>query len=195
MDSPTIDQLTSLVGPITTETNGFLPAGQTLPFTIHFHNAADAAQHVGEVRVTQQIDEGLDLNTFALGDLQVGQIRVHIPAGRATFQGDFDFTQTQGFVLRVSAGVDLDSRMATWLLQAIDPLTGEILQATDRGLLAPNNPEGDGVGLVGYTIQLDGDASLVRKSSRRPRFCSTPMRHAVPSNCNTWPIPIRPRRR
>ncbi len=121
--------------------------------------------HVGEVRVTQAIDEGFDLHRFALGDLQVGPIRVHIPAGRATFQGDFDFTQEKGFVLRVSAGVDLEHRLVDWLLQAIDPETGEVIQSTDSGLLGPNNAQGDGVGFVSYTIQLDRDVTVAQEAT------------------------------
>ena len=75
--------------------------------------------------------------------------------GRALFQGDFDFTQTHGFILRVSAGVDQYKHEATWLLQAIDPLTGEVIQDPTKGLLPPNNAQGDGAGFVSYTVQPD----------------------------------------
>ena len=82
---------------------------------------------------------------------------MHIPSDRALFQGEFDFTDSEGFVLRVSAGIDQFAREATWLLQAIDPLTGELLQDTSRGLLSPNNAQGDGAAFVSYTILPDTD--------------------------------------
>jgi hypothetical protein len=88
---------------------------------------------------------------------------VHIPEGRATFQGDFDFTRSKGFILRVTAGVDVERSIASWLFEAIDPLTGEVIRDTTKGLLAPNNALGIGQGSVGYTIlprtdALTGDA-------------------------------------
>jgi len=42
---------------------------------------------------------------------------------------------------------------ATWLLQAIDPRTGQLLQDPTRGLLPPNDAQGHGAGFVSYTIQ------------------------------------------
>ncbi len=41
---------------------------------------------------------------------------------------------------------------ATWLLQAIDPRTGQLLQDPTRGLLPPNDAQGRGAGFVSYTI-------------------------------------------
>jgi hypothetical protein len=61
----------------------------------------------------------------------------------ANFQGDFDFTATKGFILRVSAGIDAETRIATWLLQVIDPDTGEQLNDSQRGLLVPDATNAD----------------------------------------------------
>src|SRR5690606_28564675 len=71
-----------------------------------------------------------------------------------------DFTATRGFLLRVSAGIDLYQEVpaATWLIQAIDPLTGEVLQDTTRGLLKPNDALGSGAGFVSYSIEASADA-------------------------------------
>src|SRR5206468_11742170 len=72
---------------------------------------------------------------------------------RAAFQGDFDLRNSLGFIVRVSAGIDPNTRTATWLLQAIDPETGEVLQDATRGLLLPNNAQGRGAGFVSWTAQ------------------------------------------
>jgi hypothetical protein len=55
----------------------------------------------------------------------------------------------------VSAGIDLfqEPAQATWLIQAIDPLTGEVLQDSSRGLLRPNDALGSGAGFVSYTVE------------------------------------------
>ncbi len=138
----------TLVGPTGYGPQQFLPEGQNLPYTVQFTNPADASTPVEQVRITQQLDPNLDPRTFRLGDLQLGDLSVQIPSGLATFQGDFDYTQTKGFILRVSAGMDLDTDTATWLLQAIDPNTGEVLQSATEGLLQAGE-----TGFVGYTIQ------------------------------------------
>jgi hypothetical protein len=45
------------------------------------------------------------------------------------------------------------SHTATWLLQAIDPNTGEVLDDATRGLLPPNKAQGAGSGFVTYTVE------------------------------------------
>ncbi|HYU32388.1 MAG TPA: putative Ig domain-containing protein [Thermoanaerobaculia bacterium] len=142
----------TLTGPAAFGDRQFLPLGQPLPYTVQLENAPGAPAAVGEVRVVTELDADLDPRTFRLGDLRLGDLQVHIPAGMGAFQGDFDFRRRKGFILRVSAGLDLQSNIATWLLQAIDPETGEVLQDPARGLLPPNNAQGAGSGFVTWTV-------------------------------------------
>ncbi|MCU0915393.1 MAG: tandem-95 repeat protein [Planctomycetes bacterium] len=152
-----LDRLASITGPQTWDTAGWLPVLQDLPYAINFQNPSESSRYLNDIQVVTKLDADLDGRTFKLGDLKIGDITVHIPQGRSTFQGDFDFSQVRGFILRVSAGVDLYSNTATWVLQAIDPLTGEVLQDPTRGLLAPNDGQGHGEMFVGYTIQAKDD--------------------------------------
>ncbi|MCH5373133.1 MAG: hypothetical protein JJ992_04105, partial [Planctomycetes bacterium] len=152
-DSPSADAgAASMTGPFTVESSGFVPAEEPLPFTVHFQNDPASSSHTSEIRVVTPLDPNLDARSFRLGDLKVGDITVHIPNSRSLFQGDFDFTDSLGFLLRVSAGVDLKTSSATWLLQAIDPLTGELVQDPNVGLLPPNNAQGQGAGFVSYSM-------------------------------------------
>ena len=66
--------------------------------------------HVQEVRVVTQLDEDLDLWSFRLGDIHVGKINVHIPEGRALFQGEFDFSRHRRLHSCVSAPASTSSR-------------------------------------------------------------------------------------
>ncbi|HAY08473.1 MAG TPA: hypothetical protein DCY18_00810, partial [Thauera sp.] len=68
---------------------------------------------------------------------------------------DFDFSGSKGFILRVSAGVDAETGIATWLLQAIDPNTGEVMRNATRGLLEAVGGE-SGKGFVSYTVRTAG---------------------------------------
>src|SRR5262249_18005594 len=125
----------SLNGPLGFGPQQFVPVGQSEPYTIQFANGSHASSTLGEVRIVTQLDPNFDTRSFRLGDLQLGDIKVHIPNSVGSFQSDFDFTNSKGFILRVSAGIDISSNTATWLLQAIDPLTGEVIQDPTKGLL------------------------------------------------------------
>ena len=148
-------RLASITGPQTFDTGGWLPIDQPLPFTVNFENSSSSSRHVNEVHVVAQLDADLDPYTFQLGDIRIGDITLDIPAGRWSFQGDFDFTYTKGFILRVSAGIDTYQEPAgvSWVVQAIDPLTGELLQDGTRGLLAPNDAFGKGAGFISSTVE------------------------------------------
>ncbi|HEX4609016.1 MAG TPA: putative Ig domain-containing protein, partial [Urbifossiella sp.] len=143
----------SINGPLAYGPDQFVPLGHPLPFTVQFANATAAPAAVGEVRVVETLDPNLDPETFRLGDLQLGDLKVHIPNSVGSFQGDFDFTKSKGFILRVSAGIDLSSNTVTWLLQAIDPLTGEVVTDPAKGLLPADTAAGAGEGFVTYTAQ------------------------------------------
>ncbi|HND53845.1 MAG TPA: hypothetical protein PLV92_15655, partial [Pirellulaceae bacterium] len=159
----------SLTGPFTAESRGFVPVAQPLPFTVDFQNDPAAPTYTSEIRVVVKLDEQFDARSFRLGDIRIGDIDVDVPEDRAAYQEDRDFTASRGFILRVSAGVDLDSHAAVWLLQAIDPRTGELLQDPTKGLLRPNNARGQGAGQVGYTVQVSDDVptgARVRTTAR-----------------------------
>ncbi|QGZ92576.1 CARDB domain-containing protein [Microcystis aeruginosa] len=155
----TVSQQAILLGPVSDSKQNFLPQNQPLPYTIQFENAATASAKVGEIRIVTQLDSDLEPRTFQLGDLKIGDIQVNIPNGRGSFDGDFDFIRSKGFILRVSGGLDPLSNTATWLLQAIDPDTGELVQNPNLGLLSPNNASGIGQGFVAYTVQPKTDVN------------------------------------
>ena len=158
-DQPGVESgAASQTGPFTLETGGFVPAGQPLPFTVHFQNDPNTTRDANEVRVVVPLDENVDPRSFRLGDIKIGDITIRMPGGRALYQGDFEFAETLGFNVRVSAGIDVKSQAATWLIQAIDPLTGEVRSDTDGGLLPPNNARGQGAGFVSYSVQLADSA-------------------------------------
>ncbi|MEX2646227.1 MAG: CARDB domain-containing protein, partial [Gaiellaceae bacterium] len=137
----------------------YVPAAVALPYTVTFTNPADATTAANEVRVVSMLDDDLSVRTFRLGDMRIGGVTINVPDDRAAFQGDFDLRNSLGFIVRVSAGIDPSTRTARWVLQAIDPETGEVLQDTTRGLLLPNNAQGRGSGFVSWTAQSAFDAA------------------------------------
>ncbi len=152
--------MASIIGPFTSESNGFVPVGKELPYTVRFQNPASASTVTSEVRILVPLDANADARTFRLGDIQVGSLPpIQVPTNQPSFQGDFDFTATRGFILRVNGGVDLASKTASWVLQAIDPATGELIRDPAKGLLPPNDSQGAGSAYVNFTIRSAEDAS------------------------------------
>ncbi len=162
-------ELVSLQGPFAFDTNGYVPAEESLPFTVYFQTDPGASTYAHEIRLVTPLDDELSARSFRLGDLKIGDISVHVPEGRNVFQNDFDFTDAKGFLLRVSAAIEPESRQATWLLQAIDPLTGELLEDPNNGLLPPNDAAGSGSGFVSYTAVLSNDAQSGDRLSAQAR--------------------------
>ncbi len=142
----------TIIGPLGQGPTQFLPIGQALPYTIQFASPPNASSTAGEVRVVTQLDDDLDPRSLRLGSLQIGDMQVNVPSGLGSFEGEFDFVRSKGFILRVSAGIDVHSNIVTWLFQAIDPETGEVIQDPTKGLLPPDNPTGRGQGFVTYTV-------------------------------------------
>jgi len=143
-------ELATMTGPLGFGSDNFVPVDTPLPYQVRFENDADAGGPVSEIRVLIQLDANLDPLTFRLGDIQLGDIMVNLPGNRGIFDGQFDFTGSKGFLLRINAGVDPTTNIAQWLIQFIDPATGEV--AEDLGL-APNDADGIGAGFIGFQIR------------------------------------------
>ncbi|MEG2268643.1 MAG: hypothetical protein RSC68_30470, partial [Acinetobacter sp.] len=131
-----------------TDGKKYVPSETALPFKISFQNTTEQSLH--QIRLVTAIDEQLDPYTLRLTDMKIGDINIHVPENRSSFTSDFDFTGSLGFILRVSAGIDAENHVLTWLIQAIDPNTGEVSTQNLHRLL---KVDGNNKGFVGYTIQ------------------------------------------
>ncbi|NJR16288.1 MAG: hypothetical protein HC785_11600 [Calothrix sp. CSU_2_0] len=162
--------MVSLTGAIGYSNENIIPQGIDLPYTIRFENAATAPTAVGKVQLVSKLDSDLDPRSFQLGGIRLGDIQVNIPGGRSSFQGDFDFTATKGFILRVSAGIDITTNTASWLLEAIDPETGEVIQNPNVGILLPNDANGRGAGFASYVVAPKSDITTGTEISSQAKI-------------------------
>ena len=136
----------------------WIPATDTFAYKIRFENASDAAAPAQEVIVTQQLDADLDWRSFRVDDFGFGDQIVQLDGKSAFYSQRLDFTDTRGFLLDVSATVDLATGIVTWKLTTIDPETGEIPEDAQLGFLPPNIDEegvkdGRGEGFLTYTVK------------------------------------------
>ena len=101
--------LASITGPFTAvDTGGFLPSARP---AVHgpLPERPDGREHVGEVRIVTQLDADLDSSRSAWATSRSAtSTSTSPPAGPVP--GGLRLHPDQGFILRVSAGVDLQAR-------------------------------------------------------------------------------------
>jgi len=133
---------------------GFIRAGQDVTYTIRFENLSDATAAAQTVTVTDRLDPGFDWRTFRLGRMGFGEWVVEVPPNRARFQTRVDLTDPFRVFVDIECGIDIETGIAQWIFQAIDPDTGEPPNDALLGFLPPNDPLlHDGEGYVTFTIR------------------------------------------
>ena len=144
----------TMTGPSGYGGDNFVPASTPLPYSIQFSSPVGGQGPESQIQIVDQLDPNLDLRTFRLSDIDLDGVTIQLPSGRASFTGSYDLTAQLGFILDVTAGVDVDSGIATWLLTAIDPSTG-LPVATPALSIMPAGQSGT----VGYTIEATSTAT------------------------------------
>jgi RHS repeat-associated protein len=142
-----------ITGPAGFGPNGFIPTTQTLPYTIQFENKPDATAPAQVVKATQKLDPNLDWSTFQLGDFGFGGLDVQVPLGRNSYSTRLDLRKALGLFVDVTAGIDLNTGVATWTFTSIDPRTLDVPSDILSGFLPPDQHPPEGEAFINYTIQ------------------------------------------
>jgi hypothetical protein len=131
-----------------------------MPYTVYFENLPTATSTTREVTVVDPFDTNLDIRTFRLGQIVFSHYTVPVPANRSYFTTRVALSdQASNIVADISAGIDVNTRAATWTLTAIDLNTGLEPLDPNFGLLPPDTTNAVGEGYVTYTIQPVGSAA------------------------------------
>jgi hypothetical protein len=118
-----------------------------MTYAVTFENLPTATAAAQDVVVTDTIDASrLDPATFTLGPISFGGRLVTPPPGLATFVTTVDLRPAVSLLLRVDAGLDRTTNVATWRFTSLDPATGQPTTDPLLGFLPPNvdSPEGEG---------------------------------------------------
>ncbi len=142
----------NIIGPNGFSEANYVAANQILPYTIDFENEPTAGLPAQQVTVTQQLDPGLNWQSFRLGSFGFGGQTYTVPANSAFYQTTIDLSQTEGFDVDVLATINVETGVATWIFTTIDPSTGQIPVDPTIGFLPPDDSAGVGEGFVSYTI-------------------------------------------
>lgn len=143
-----------IVGPGGVGKAKWFEPGGTLPYMIRYENMADVTAAAQIVIVTQYLDPDLDWNTFEFGDLGFAETYVEIAPGQKSFYERVDLQDEIGFFIDITGTLDLNTGEVTWVLETIDPATGERTTdaSPDAGFLPPNEVSPEGEGFLNYTI-------------------------------------------
>jgi RHS repeat-associated protein len=128
-------------------------AGEPLPYTIDFENAASATAPAQVVTVSDQLDPGLDLSTFQFTQVGFGDTVITVPAGSGPF---FQTTvpMTEGgemFNVVIQLALDLATGTISASFQSLNPQTG-LPPGAGAGFLPPEDGTGRGQGFFSYEI-------------------------------------------
>lgn len=128
--------------------------GTTIPYMIAFENKPEATLPAQTVVITDQLDVAtLDLDSFELGPIMVGNVTITPPAGVRTFSGGADLRPALDVIMKVDAGLDPDTGIVTWVFTTLDPLTGQLTEDPEAGFLPPNTSPPAGDGQVNFTVK------------------------------------------
>ncbi|NLF30106.1 MAG: cadherin-like domain-containing protein, partial [Planctomycetes bacterium] len=147
-----------ILGPSGRGEENFVWADTAFGYTIRFENSASATAAARTVVITQQLDADLDWRTFRIDDLGWGDFRLELDASMPILARRVDLTDSAGYLVDVTAYIDVLTGVATWRLETIDPATGEPPLDPSVGFLPPNNEDGVGDGFVTYSIRPRSDA-------------------------------------
>ena len=90
--------------------------------------------------VTQQLDPDLDFRTFRVDDFGWGGLHVELTAIQSFFQGRVDLPDSTGIDVDATVSIDIETGLVTWILQTVNPTSGEAPSDALAGFLPPNNP-------------------------------------------------------
>jgi hypothetical protein len=146
----------NIVGPTGYGASGFVTPEQTLSYSIEFSNEATATAPVQVVTVTEQLDPSLDYSTFQVGDFNIGDLAFSVPTNGGFSSTRLDLTSKLGVLLDVTAGINVQTGLATWTFTSIDPQTGDVPADPLVGFLPPNSSSPAGQAFVTYTVRPKG---------------------------------------
>jgi hypothetical protein len=140
-------------GPPGGGTANFLPGVQPLTYTITFENQATATAPAQKVVVTDQLDAAnLDFSTFALGPISFGNQQVIPSMAQQQLTGGADLRPMQNVQVKIQAGLNPSTGMATWTFSSIDPDTGQLTTDPLTGFLPPDVTPPQGLGTIVFTV-------------------------------------------
>ena len=132
-------------------TQGYIAPNVAIPYTIYFENLPAATAPAQIVTVTDNLDPNLDWTTVQLSQIEFNNVTIDVPSGLNTYSGLVNVS-TDPNPVKVNVSFDPSTGVLYWLMQSVDPVTGEMPTDPTAGFLPPNNSSNQGTGYVIFTV-------------------------------------------
>ncbi|HZL37246.1 MAG TPA: FG-GAP-like repeat-containing protein, partial [Tepidisphaeraceae bacterium] len=132
---------------------GFVGAGNPLPYRIDFENSPTASAPAQQVTVTDNLDPNLNWSTFQLTGVGFGNDNFTISGGSQHYQTTASMTYNgQTFDVDIETGINMITGQVYATFQSIDPNTGLPPSSVLTGFLPPEDGTGRGTGYFSYFV-------------------------------------------
>ena len=130
----------------------WLAEGDAITYTVEFENQPNASAPAQTVAITDSLTTNLDWSTLQLSTIAFNDVLIEIPPGVQNFSTNV-YVGTDPNPAAVSVSLNPVTGVLTWLIESIDPVTGQLVTDPLAGFLPPDNAFGQGEGYVTYTIE------------------------------------------
>jgi hypothetical protein len=147
---------------------GFIAPDTEILYTVRFENIPAATAAAQQVFVTDRLDDNLDLASVELVSIGFNGVTLAVPPGLDHFEETAEVT-TDPNPVRVRAALDPKTRVATWVMESVDPVTGGLPEDPLAGFLPPNDAAHRGEGFVAFTarpLARLSDGAVMRNQAR-----------------------------
>jgi hypothetical protein len=129
----------------------YISGKEPIPYAIYFENIGSLAAQI--VTVEDQLDTThLDLDSFSLGSISIGERIISVPAGLKSHTELIDLRPEMNLVVSISAELDKTTGKVTWIFTSLDPSVSPWELPIFDGFLPPNSLPPKGEGSVSYMI-------------------------------------------
>lgn len=141
-----------ITGPDGHDSMRWVSVKDEMPYAIRFENdPIFATSNAAVVFVTVAIDDDINPFSFRLGSMGFGSKIIEVPENISFFQQRLDYSDDLGFMLDVTAGLDVPNNRVFWLMETIDPATGQPPSDPTAGFLPVNDTlTGSGEGFINF---------------------------------------------
>jgi hypothetical protein len=130
-----------------------------MPYKIRFENKKEASAPAVLVRVTDILDEDLDLSTLELTEITFADQVISVSEGLSHYEThkdliiDNEFVNSENIRVKVEADLNLETRTLDLVITGVDPQTGWIPADPFLGFLYPNDDKYRGAGSLSYIVR------------------------------------------
>jgi hypothetical protein len=121
-----------------------------LTYVIYFENQPTATAPAQEVRISDDLDPDLDWSKFRAKEVAFGSHAISLTGEPPAW---YAREPVDPWWVDITVNIDSGTGRVSWLLQTLDPATGELPEDALAGFLPPNDETGRGEGHVTFSIK------------------------------------------